>query len=193
MINKELGIIVVSTCLCSLMLTSCGSIISGPSQEVEIRTMGQSNSKKLEESIKFNVISSRRQYENIYSGTKFAVHRSSSPVTVNVVESDCILPSTEYFKSTMNPVALLDIVFGSLLSTAFDSSIGGLWKYDDTLFVTPKVKDTPECKKWLAGQNFETNQNNLSDGEKDSHNSSIPSKDYEKEESEKNLTHEKKS
>lgn len=71
---------------------------------------------------------------------------------VRVKESDCILPSEEHFDAGVHPAVLLDVLATSLLSTSIDSSTGAAWRYDKRLYVTPRIKDTPECRRWLENE-----------------------------------------
>ena len=104
----------------------------------------------------------RLLYQNVGAGETIDIHRTTTPVSVKVIESECILPTEEKFDSSVHPLVLLDVLMTSLLSTSIDSSTGAMWRYDETLHVTPKIKDTPECRKWLEEQVGKMDPNVLS-------------------------------
>ncbi len=132
-------------------LFGCASIFSSNKQNVEIRTNNEVVGDKLDNEAKFTLISNkyRIKHEHLSAGQNVMVGRNRKPLVVRIEESECILPSEERFGTGVNPMVILDVLATSLLSTSIDSSTGALWRYDETLYVTPKIKDTPECQKWL--------------------------------------------
>lgn len=133
------------------VLAGCATMFTGNHQDLQVRTHSDIVDQRLDHVVTFNVISDRghARHENVAPGETFSVHRTGVPVSVQIQESQCILPTEERFESGVHPAVTLDFLATSLLSTSIDSSTGALWKYDSTLVVTPKVKDTPECVKWL--------------------------------------------
>ncbi|WP_019002077.1 hypothetical protein [Succinimonas amylolytica] len=128
------------------VLPGCATIFSGTSEYIRI----SSQEPALDGNVRAVALTDKgRAPRTMVLGETIDVQRTMAPITVNIQESDCILPSTESIKSHMNPVALLDFLATSLLSTSIDSSTGALWKYGDVSLVNPKVRDTPECQEWL--------------------------------------------
>lgn len=148
----------------AVLLSGCSTIFTGNTQYVEVRTHNDIVDQKLDNVVKFDVISDRdrRKHKDMAAGEQFSVHRTGDPIAVKIIESECILPTEEKFDSSLHPAVILDVLMTSLLSTSIDSSTGALWQYDDTLYVTPKVKDTPECQKWLNEQVAKMDPNVLS-------------------------------
>ena len=138
----------------ALALSGCSTMFTGINQKVQVRTYNPEVGTKLDNVAKFDIISDayRVKHEDVEAGENVTVHRKSSPVVVQVKESSCIKPSEERFDGGMHPAVLLDFLATSPLSTSIDSSTGAAWRYDETLTVTPKIKDTPECRDWLKRQ-----------------------------------------
>ncbi|MEE3422191.1 MAG: hypothetical protein VZR11_05740 [Succinimonas sp.] len=127
-------------------LPGCATIFSGTSDYIKI----SSQDPALDGNVKAVALTDKgRAPRTMVLGETIDAQRNMSPIVVNIQESECILPSSEEIKPYMNPVALLDFLATSLLSTSIDSSTGALWKYGDVSLVNPKVRDTPECQKWL--------------------------------------------
>ena len=126
-------------------------MFSGNHQKVQVRTHNDVVDTKLDNVAKFDVLvdKDRLLYQNVGAGETIDIHRTSTPVSVKVIESECILPTEEKFDSSVHPLVLLDVLMTSLLSTSIDSSTGAMWRYDETLHVTPKSKDTPRSEKWI--------------------------------------------
>ena len=143
-----------------LILTGCSTMFTGIHQKVQVRTYHPEAGTKLDNVAKFDVISDgyRVKHEGIEAGENITVHRKSAPVVVRVVESACIKPSEERFEAGIHPAVIGDVVATSLLSTSIDSSTGAAWRYDETLTVTPRIKDTPECHEWLKKQVAQMNE-----------------------------------
>ncbi len=129
-------------------------MFSGNSQQVQVRTHNDVVETKLDNVAKFDVLTDRDRvmYKDVKAGELLKVHRTTTPISVKIIESECILPTEEKFESSVHPLILMDFLMTSLLSTSIDCSTGAAWKYDKTLHVTPKIKDTPECQQWLNEQ-----------------------------------------
>ena len=145
---------ILSVVLMTLGLSGCSTMFTGTNQQLEVRTQNDEVGTKLDNVVKFMVLGDayRVKYDNLSAGEIITVHRKGAPVVVRIKESSCILPSEEHFKPGIHPAVLLDVLATSLLSTSIDSSTGAAWKYDKTLYVTPKIKDTPECRRWLENE-----------------------------------------
>lgn len=135
----------------TLALTGCSTIFTGTHQQIQVRTHNDVVDTKLDNVAKFTVIADkyRVKYNDLEAGEIVGVHRKGAPIVVRIEESACIMPSEEHFAPAIHPAVLLDVLATSLLSTSIDSSTGAAWRYDKTLHVTPRIKDTPECRKWL--------------------------------------------
>ena len=146
---KKLAVLSIATM--ALALTGCSTMFTGTNQQVSVRTHNDQVGKKLDNVAKFTVLGDayRVKYTDLEAGEIVTLHRKGKPVVVRVQESDCILPTEEHFEPGIHPAVLLDVLATSLLSTSIDSSTGALWRYDKTLHVTPKIKDTPQCQRWL--------------------------------------------
>ena len=144
----------ISIALLSFVLGGCSTIFTGNNQQVEVRTQNDEVGTKLDHVAKFQVLGDayRVKYDNLSAGEIITVHRKGKPIVVRVKESDCILPSEEHFDAGVHPAVLLDVLATSLLSTSIDSSTGAAWRYDKRLYVTPRIKDTPECRRWLENE-----------------------------------------
>lgn len=142
-----------------VLLTGCATMFTGNRQNLEIRTYNETVGTKLDNVAKFEVITDKNRVhaDDVKAGEVMSVRRCSAPVVVRVKESECIMPTTERFAAGMHPAFMLNVVATSLLSSSIDSSTGAAWRYDETMFVTPKVKDTPECKDWLEKEIANTN------------------------------------
>lgn len=134
-----------------MLLSGCATMFTGNRQDIEVRTYNEEVGTKLDNVVKFDVLADayRVSYGDVVPGENISVHRTSQPIVVKVQESECILPTEEHFGASVHPAVFLDVLMTSLLSTSIDSSTGAAWRYDKTLQVTPKVKDTPECQAWL--------------------------------------------
>lgn len=141
----------VVTALSALCLSGCSSMFTGTDQSVEVRTRHEEAGDKLDHVATFTVIGDayRVKYQNVEAGEQVVLHRKNAPVVVRVEESRCIAPSEERFDAGIHPAVMLDVLATSPLSTSIDSSTGAAWRYDKTLYVAPKIKDTPECQAWL--------------------------------------------
>lgn len=141
----------ISVAVLAFTLSGCSTMFTGVDQPVEVRTQNEEVGTRLDNVAKFTVIGDayRVKYENIEAGEQVTLHRKNTPIVVKVEESQCILPSEEHFQAGIHPAVLLDVLATSPLSTSIDSSTGAAWKYDTTLNVTPKIKDTPQCRRWL--------------------------------------------
>lgn len=147
-------ILSLSIIISTFLVTGCSTMFTTNRQNIEIRTKNDIVGERLDNVTQFEVITdaNRVKYSNVKAGNKLNIHRKSAPIVVKVVESTCILPSEERFDSGVHPAVILDILATSMLSTSIDSSTGALWRYDETLTVTPKIKDTPECREWLNNE-----------------------------------------
>lgn len=153
--NMKINYLAASVALAAFVsLNGCSTMFSGNHQKVQVRTHNDVVDTKLDNVAKFDVLvdKDRLLYQNVGAGETIDIHRTATPVSVKVIESECILPTEEKFDSSVHPLVLLDVLMTSLLSTSIDSSTGAMWRYDETLHVTPKIKDTPECRKWLEEQ-----------------------------------------
>lgn len=141
----------ISVASVAFALTGCSTMFTGTNQEVSVRTHNDQVGSKLDHVAKFTVLGDayRVKYTDLEAGEIVTLHRKGKPIVVQVQESDCILPTEEHFDAGIHPAVLLDVLATSLLSTSIDSSTGAFWRYDKTLYVTPKIKDTPQCKRWL--------------------------------------------
>ena len=127
-------------------LAGCATIFSGPSEYIKIG----SGDPALNGEVRAVALTDKgRAPRTMVLGDTIDVQRTMAPITVNIQESDCILPSSETIKSGLNPVFLLDVLATSLLSSSIDSSTGAMWVYNDVNLVNPRVRDTPECQEWL--------------------------------------------
>lgn len=135
----------------ALALSGCSTMFTGNHQDVRVKTQNDAVGTQLDHVAKFTVISDayRVKHDTVHADQPILVHRKNAPIVVQVKESDCILPTEEHFDSGMHPAVVLDILATSPLSTSIDSSTGAAWRYDKTLYVTPKIKDTPACRRWL--------------------------------------------
>lgn len=143
-----------------LLLSGCATMFTGTKQDIEVRTQNDVVGSKLDNIVKVDVIADayRVKYGDVAPGEIIEIHRKGEPVAVQVKESKCILPSEERFDNSMHPAVLLDVLATSPLSTSIDSSTGAMWRYDKTMTVTPKVKDTPECQEWLKNEVSKMNE-----------------------------------
>jgi hypothetical protein len=144
-----------------LIITGCATMFTGNRQDVDVRTHNDTVGTKLDNVAQFNLVTDKNRviFRDVKPGTKVNIRRTGTPVTVQIIESECILPTEEKFDSGVHGAVFLDVLATSPLSTSIDSSTGAAWSYDDTLHVTPKIKDTPECHEWLENEVSKMNAN----------------------------------
>ena len=132
-------------------LSGCSTIFTGMNQEVKVKTHNDAVGSQLDHVATFTVLSDayRVKHDGLKAEQSIVVHRKNTPIEVQVKESECILPTQEHFNAGIHPAIMLDVLATSPLSTSIDSSTGAAWRYDKTLYVTPKIKDTPACRQWL--------------------------------------------
>lgn len=127
------------------LLTGCATIFSGAHQDVTVK----SSEPALNEHLKLVAITDKNRVKKYpVLDAEMDVHRTALPFHISIEETECIRATTESYDSGVNPVVILDFLATSLLSSSIDSSTGAFWDYDDTVYVHPLVKDTPECNKW---------------------------------------------
>lgn len=131
----------------TILFSGCATIVSGTHQDVKVTSADPALNSQLK--LVANT-DKNRVIKYPTAGGEMDVHRTSKPIEIKIEESECIEASAETYNSNLNPFVILDVLATSLLSTSIDSSTGGAWAYDDTLVVHPKVKNTPDCQKWLA-------------------------------------------
>lgn len=117
-------------------MTSCGTLISGKTQSVNLISMDSSSKTEAE-------ITNGKIVQNINLPSSTIVPRSRQVLTINVKENDCHKASTTMNQSKFNWVTLLNIFGGTLStsSTSTDAATGALWSYDDNIYVNTQKKD----------------------------------------------------
>lgn len=148
--NKK-NLLAVTAAAACVALSGCATIVSSTHEDVRITTNNAEVGDKLNPVVNMKVTHDKgTRIEEIHGNQTIKIKRNSDPYTVEIVESECILPSTIQSKpGYLNPAVFLDFLATSLLSTSIDCSTGAAWKYDEVMTVEPNIKDTPECKAWL--------------------------------------------
>lgn len=118
-------------------LSGCATIVSGPSQTMNIST---SNGKQANV-----IVTGKNGTMPTLIPQAISVEKSSRDIVINISEAECILPSTTIVRSHLNPWFWGNFIFGGLLGSTTDAATGAAWEYDSNIMVNVVSKDG--CKK----------------------------------------------
>ena len=123
-----------------LSLSSCATLFSGKTQNVNLMPTDNSGDSEVE-------VSNGKIVQNIKIPAMVTIPRSNGNLVIKVKENSCYKDSHSIHESRVNLFTLLNILgsWFSTSSTSTDGVSGALWSYDNSIMVNTQKK--PGCKK----------------------------------------------
>mgnify|MGYP000316308788 FL=1 len=128
---------VLTMLLIATTLSGCASIIKGGNQNINIMTSDGENINA--------TIFSKAGMMDTQLPRLVSVQKDSQDITIRVKEDKCHQETVTVVNSHVEPWFWGNILSGGVLGSTTDSSTGAMWKYDETVVVTPNKKNT--CSK----------------------------------------------
>ena len=125
--------------LCVLMsivlsFSGCATIVSGPRQQINLRT---SNGQEVKATI-----TSDEGVKDVILPTVFDAKRANRDILIDVKETSTYEPSSTVIRKRVNSWVWVDFLFWIVgpFATTTDYASGSLWQYDDTVIVPVQKK-----------------------------------------------------